>query len=296
MNVNHIFRKIDVPTVLIFGTLAMLASSCSNEDYLGGHVTENGRGTQISIQASITSDLKPNATILPYERIGVSTGYEDNTSLNRAYICNDDGKSFTNETGYPLYVKAATNLFAYYPFQGVEGADPELILSTTDQSNIKDLFVVQSDNIIPGENRDIKLPMIYAYAQILMNIKVPEGESLSEYRLSGLYHEGSINAFSHDITLEKATSDISGPISGNQLVLTLIPQSISRSNGAKIVFLGERRSYDMRLDSLNIKPDTRITADVDLSNGIGTIEFTSGNGQWIDSGIENKVESSDSNS
>ena len=72
MNVNHIFRKIDVPTVLIFGTLAMLASSCSNEDYLGGHVTENGRGTQISIQASITSDLKPNATILAQLQISVT--------------------------------------------------------------------------------------------------------------------------------------------------------------------------------------------------------------------------------
>lgn len=284
MNINIVFFKIEILSIVFLGTFVLLVSSCSNEDYLGGHVTEEGRGTPISVQAAIVSDLKSDAAVSPDEVISITTGYEDNTSLNRIFVCGADGKSFIHKTGYPLYVKAATNLLAYYPFQGVEGTDPELVLNTTNQSDIKDLFVAKSSEVVPGEAGVVDLPMVYAYAQMQMNIKVPEGERLLTFRLSGLRHEGRMNAFTHAITLEEASSSISGTMDGNQLQLTLIPQLVTENNKANIVFLGMKRSYTVGIDSLDLRADVRITADVNLRDGMGTIEFVAGSGQWTDSG------------
>lgn len=287
---NNFFTKNNVLPTIFFSMLMILASSCFNENYLGGHSTEEGCGTQVVLKASIDSELKPDAIISPNELISVSTGYEDNTSLNRMYVCNQDGESYVQKNGYPIYVKATTCLLGYYPFQGIEGSDPELSLNTCNQTSVEDLFIARSKEISPADEAVVNLSLVYAYAQLQMNLILPEGETVSSFRLSGVHHEGRMKAFSHDIEFGEITTDIKGDVNGTQLILTLIPQQITKEDKAEIAFVGKKRSYLVALDSFVLESDKCLVANIDLRNGMGTVEFVSEGGQWNDSNIGGNID------
>ncbi|EGF55156.1 fimbrillin family protein [Bacteroides clarus] len=274
------FSNISLLLIILF-----VLASCSNEDYLGGHFTTDREGSMVNISAHITSELFQDKTFVAGDKIGITTSYNDNTSRNRSYTCAEDGATFDATIGVPIYIKGNGFISAYYPFMGEDGNEAIINLNTKDQSAIPPLFVANTNDITIGVTSAI-LNFKYAYAQMKLNLIVPEDETIKGYRLCGFVHEATVNSFTNDIELN-VTSDLADVVynSAKVITLTLIPQIVTADSydPAKIVILGTNRSYTVAMGEVSLVQDHMNEYNIDLTDGIGSIEFIPGGAQWTPS-------------
>ncbi len=274
--------------------LAVGFSGCSNEDYLGGHASTAGAGTLMNVTAQISAEQDPSLAWNENDVIGIAAGYGqyDATARNRGYVCQNDGRTFVQKTGYSIYVKGQTDIVAYYPFVGAEGAEPTLTLDTRDQSKIQDYLFAKAENINPQNGANVNLVFDYALARLTISIKAPEGEKISSCRLTGFAQKATVNPYTLEKTLE-APEDLvfSGTEALQQITLKLIPQQADAESGIKptLVLVGAFRSYAIDLSELSLSAGAVVTATVDVTDGVGTVEFVPGGSSWTDSGIGGNV-------
>ena len=273
--------------------MAAALCSCSNEDYLGGHFVTDGAGHKMELTAQISASTTPTLQFAEGDKIAVTTGYVDVSSLNRFYTCQADGKSFTPDTNVPVYIKGNTQIVAYMPIIGNDGGEPAIALNTSDQTDITDYLFAKSEQV-GIETSAVTLNFDHAYGQMQLNLVIPDGETIIGYRLSGFIQTADVDPYTLDITLAEASADITG--SGTDIkniTFTLIPQTVSDDAviPASIVLVGKKRSYTVALGTVEIGAGKVTTASVDLTNGVGTVEFASEGGRWSDAGIGGNISS-----
>ena len=93
-------------------------------------------------------------------------------------------------------------------------------------------------------------------------------------------------ANTNDIELN-VTSDLADVVynSAKVITLTLIPQIVTADSydPAKIVILGTNRSYTVAMGEVSLVQDHMNEYNIDLTDGIGSIEFIPGGAQWTPS-------------
>lgn len=265
-------------------------TACSDEDYLGGHYTADGAGTEVKI----TGKLASGEAFTEGSMIAVSTSYgsSDATARNRQYVCGADGTSFSAVADFPIYLKGNCKVVAYYPFEGEDGAENQLTLSTVNQNSIKDYYFAESDTL-NAQTSAVNLSFVSAYAKLAVNITAPEGEEISSWRLSGFAQTATINPYSLVATLDNV-EDITGTGSNlKNISATLIPQTVSENADvpATLVLIGKKRSYRISLGTVTLTAGETLSANVDVTSGTATIEFTQNGSQWSDSGAGGNISS-----
>lgn len=283
-------------TKKIFFALLPFLAACSNEDYLGGHATTDGVGTMMNVTAQISAPANPSLAWAENDVIGIATSYGqyDATARNREYECQSDGRTFMQTTGYPIYVKGATNIVAYYPFVGTEGAEPTITLDTRNQQNITDYLFAKVENVTPQTGGNVNLVFDYALARLNVAITVPAGEQINSCRLTGFAQQATVDPYTLDLTLS-APEDLVVTANGviQNVSLKLIPQTVDPESGvaARLVLVGNIRSYAIDMSELTLTSGAEVRANVDVTDGIGAVEFVPGGSAWTDSGIGGDVSS-----
>jgi hypothetical protein len=278
--------------------LADMVSSCSNEDYLGGDYSiSEGAGTAVKI----TGELNASTDLSFQEGDSISVtatyGINDASACNRAYYYCDSTTFSVDSSAYPLYVKGNCRLVAYYPFTGTDGAEPSLTLNTENQSNITNYYFAKSDSLTKDAEA-VHFNFVSAYAKFQFNITELDEEQISGYRLIGFSHSASVNPYDLSLALD-AVEDLSGTGSNMEtILLKMIPQSRDTTSDVvpQIVLIGKKRSYTIDLNSVMLTAGKTLTANVDVTNGIGTVEFGNNGGQWTDSGVGGDITSTTSSS
>lgn len=274
------------------GLSAASLSSCSDEDYLGGHYTASGAGTEVKISAQMAQGT--GATFSEGSKIAVSTSYgsSDATARNREYICGADGSSFNIAAEYPIYIKGNCRMVAYYPFEGEDGAENQLSLSTINQSSIKQYYFAMSDSL-NNTTSSVNLTFNSAYGKLAVNITAPAGEEVNSWRLSGFAQTATVNPYTLNTTLGDI-QDLTGTGTNlKNLTITLIPQTIDENadEPATLVLIGKKRTYRINLGNIAITAGETLTANVDVTSGTATVEFTHDGAQWNDSGAGGNLSS-----
>lgn len=272
-----------------------LFGSCSDEDYLGGHATTAGAGTQMTVTAQINAPLSPGLSWNENDIIGIAAGYGqyDATARNREYACQADGRTFTQTTGYPIYVKGATDIVAYFPYIGSDGAEPTITLDTRNQSAITDYLFAKAEGVTPQNGGNVNLVFDYALARLNMNITVPAGETIHGYRLVGFAQQATVDPYTLDMTLDAPEDLVYEGTDIRNITLRLIPQTVDTESGidARLVLIGNIRSYSIDMSQTPLVAGQEQQATVDVTNGIGSIEFVPGGSAWTDSGLGGNVAS-----
>lgn len=276
---------------LMWLTTATL-SSCSDEDYLGGHYTADGAGTEVKVTAQMAQDA--GAAFAEGSKIAVSTSYgsSDATARNREYICGADGSTFTAAADLPIYVKGNCNIVAYYPFEGENGAENVISLSTLNQNSIKQYYFAKSDTLSSSSSAVI-LQFHSAYSKLSVNITAPAGEEINSWRLSGFAQTATVNQYTLGETLGDV-QDLTGKGTNlNNLTITLIPQTIAEGadTPATLVLIGKKRTYRIDLGAVTLTAGETLSANVDVTSGTATVEFTHNGGQWNNSGAGGNISS-----
>lgn len=264
---------------------AVLLSSCSNEEYLGGYVNREGAGQELqtltaSMDASVSDKVWNEG-----DTIAVSTSYYDLSSQNRFYVRQADG-TFKNLDGTtPIYIKGNANLVAYYPVRGADGAEPDIIINTTDQDKVTN-FLVATPVKVSIETTAAELHFKHVIAFLNININTNGEDVITKYTLSGVNMRSVIDPYTMEI-LPQQIVDYNGVPSGNNIHLKLVPQTIEASSKfpATITLVGQKRTYSIPLGELILKSNETTTFNVNIRDGIGTAAFVPAdndpqNGQW----------------
>ena len=274
-------------------TLLPLVTACSNDDYLGGHYTTDGAGTQMTVTAQISASTNPGLDWTAGDVIGIATSYGqyDATARNRQYVCQADNRTFNQNSGYPIYVKGATDVVAYWPFSGDDGAEPTLTLDTRDQSNIIDYLFAKKTGVTPQNGSQVNLVFDYALARLQLNITAPAGESIKECRLQGFAMTATVNSYTLETTLDAPEDLVVKGTAISSLSMKLIPQELSAEAAvpARLVLIGSIRSYTIDMSQLQLKGGALVQANVNVTDGIGTVDFVPGGSPWTDSGLGGNV-------
>lgn len=273
--------------------LCAAMTSCSNEDYLGGHVNTDGAGVKMNVTASISDYADASRTWQADDAISITAGYgqSDASARNREYVCGDDGKTFTNKNSYPMYVKGATDIMAYYPYGGVDGGEPSITLNTKDQDNITEYFFAKQTGVNRDNGGSINLAFTNALSRIDMTITAPDDESIRGYRLSGFSQVATVDPYTLGMELN-APEDLSGEGEDiSSLSLQLIPQTIDADAAvpATLVLIGDIRSYSIDMSQVKLVAGQKQQINVDVTDGVGTIEFVPAGAEWHDSGLGGNV-------
>lgn len=282
---QYIYNKV----LMMFSAVALLAmASCSDDDYLGGHYVTDGQGTQMNLTAQINAPSNPSLAWAEGDVIGVaaSTGLYDASVRNREYVCQSDGFSFSNVDGYPIYVKGNTTIVGYYPFTGMDGAEQTITLNTLDQENLVDYLFARAENVTPQTGANVNLVFNYVLTRFNVTISAPAGEKIVGCRVMGLAQNAAVDPYTLEITPDVPEDLVISGSNIKSLSLKLIPQTISDTPEipAQLVLIGQTRSYTIDLSGLNLIEGDVMYANVDVSDGIGTIEFIPNGAAWEDSG------------
>jgi len=273
--------------------IGMILASCSNDDYLGGHSTTDGAGAMMNVTAQISAATDAGLAWSEGDVIGIAATYGlyDATARNRQYTCQADGSTFVQSTGYPMYVKGATDIVAYWPFTGTDSAEPALTLDTRDQSNITDYLFAKATGVTPENGSNVHLVFDYALTRLKINITTPDGESIRECRLQGFSLLATVNPYTLESELESPEDLIIKDDDITSLSLKLIPQEVSATAAvpAKLVLIGNIRSYTLDMSQLQLKAGAAVQANVNVTDGTAYIDFVPGGSAWTDSGVGGNV-------
>lgn len=280
----------------LFNTLFICASSvallsCSNEEYLGGHYTTDGAG----VATTITATAPDGESWIANARIGISTGYAtyDASARNREYVRKDGSNSFVQVSGDPIYVKGNTSLVAYYPFAGTDGAEPVIYLNTKDQNNLTNYYFAKAESVTIANGSLVTLNFQRALAELRLNITVPTGETIKTLRISGFAQEADVDPFTLDMKLSNPDDLVMTGNDIRSIDVQLIPQTVSADAAipAQIVLVGSIRSYTINMGDITINSGEVRQGTIDVTSGVGTLEFVPGGTAWSDSGIGGSVTS-----
>ena len=260
-------------------TIAMGLASCSNEDYLGGHVDRSGAGVAIETLTAQMGGSAAGRTWTEGDNIGVSVSYYDLTAQNRSYLCGADGTTFTPATGDPIYVKGVTSIVAYWPFTGVDNAEPIIELKTEDQSQIIDFLVAKTDNVSPANGKAVNLTFERIMAKLKVNITATD-DVITKWTMTGINTEAVFNTYTAELSMSgaKTLGDTGDNITS--INLTLLPQSVSSEDGeVTLTLFGGKRTYTFTLnasEAFTLKSAETTTYDVNISDGMTTVEIVPG--------------------
>lgn len=265
-------------------SIMLTACDRSNEDYLGGHYTTDGAGVPTTITATAPDGTTWNAGA----RIGISTGYAnyDATARNREYVSETGGNSFVQVTGAPLYIKGNTGIVAYYPFTGMDGAEPVINLNTTDQTQVTDYYFAKIDNVSIANGSQLNLAFHHALTQLQLAITTPAGETITSIRLSGFAQKAEVNPFTLEMKYDVPTDMVFTGSDLRTVTLMLIPQTVSADAGipARLALIGNIRSYTIDMSGIAMNSGETLQANIDVTDGVGSLEFVSTGSPWTDSG------------
>lgn len=268
-------------------------TACSNDDYLGGHATTDGAGAKMNVTSQISASTDASLAWKEGDVIGIAAGYGqyDATARNRQYVCQADGKTFSQSANIPMYVKGATDIVAYWPFTGTDGAEPTLALDTRNQDSVTDYLFAKATGVTPENGSNVNLVFDYALARVQLNITTPAGESIKECRLQGFAQQATVSPYTLETTLDVPEDLIVKGSAITTLKLKLIPQTVSASAAvpARLVLIGTIRSYTIDMSQLQLKAGALVQADINVTDGIGTIDFVPGGSAWTDSGLGGNV-------
>ncbi len=271
-------------SMIACGTFLAAQVSCSNEDYLGGHFVTSGAGVKMNVTGEIKSATDPTLAWTSGQQIGISTGYAqyDATARNRNYVCQTDGKTFEQSEGLPIYVKGHTNIVAYYPFTGVDGAEASISLDTRNQQQITDYLFAKAENVSPQNGTDVNLQFDYALARLNMALSVPQGEQITSCKLTGFAQQATVDPYSLDMTLEAPEELVFKGDDVKEVAFKLIPQTVSENASvpARLVLVGNIRSYSIDMSGILLSAGVTIDQTIDVTKGISTIELVPGGAAW----------------
>lgn len=266
--------------------MAAALTACSNDDYLGGHYTTDGAGVVLNVTAQTDKAWSEG------DVIGIAAGYgqNDGTARNREYVCQADASSFKNKSGYPIYVKGTTSIVAYYPFVGTDGAEPTIILNTLNQTQVTDYYFAKVEDVT-RQTSEVNLVFKHALAEVTLKITTPTDESIKSCRLSGFAQKAAVNPYTLDKTLEAPEDLVVNGTNLKTITLKLIPQTLSTDGAVppQLVLIGNIRSYTIDMSDLQLEAGTSQEAIINVTDGIGTVDFIPGGSQWEDSGAGGAV-------
>lgn len=260
----------------------VLFVACNDDSYLGGHSTTEGAGVQAKVTAVSVSEQTPAITWSEGDCIALTTSYADSYSLNRIYQSGADGRTFTVQTGLPLYIKGNGTISAYAPVVGYDGTEPVIELSTTDQSAITDFIFATEE--ISRSSADVQLRFRRFHSKLHTTIKTADIEHIRKVVLSGFSHEASVDPYTWTVTSASAAADYS-LISATDITsfdLTLIPQTIAADAvvPAQITLIGLNRSYELLLGNISLESDITLSMAIDVSTPEPTIAFSTDGVTW----------------
>ena len=248
-------------------------TSCSDEDYLGGHFTTDGAG----VEMHITAQAPEGTTWTEGQIIGLSTSYANNdaSARNRQYACEADGQSFSNVTGNPVYLKGLANVVAYFPYQGNDGAEPGIELNTLDQTAIAPIYFAKTDSVGISQGSHVHLQFHPALAQLRLAITAPAGETIKSCRLVGLSHQAEVNPFTFEMKYYDPDEVVIAGEDLTEATFSLIPQTVSAeaSLPPHLVLVGQLRSYTVSLGDVALGFGQTVNRDIDVTTGIGALSF-----------------------
>ena len=282
-------KKKNIIIGLLVCAMATVLTACSDEDYLGGHYITDGAGTQMSVTAQISAATNPTLAWTEGDKIGVGTSYGqyDATARNREYVCQADGKTFVQATGHPIYVKGATDIVAYYPYAGPDGAEASIALDTRNQSAVKEYLFAKAEGVTPQNGSHVNLVFDYALAGLNLAVTVPAGEQINSYRLSGFAQQATVDPYTLDMTLE-APEDLTYAADDiRNISLRLIPQTIAADAAvpARLVLVGKIRSYSIDMSTVQLTAGAVAEQTVDVTTGVSNFEFVPASTTWQPSTI-----------
>ena len=261
-------------------------TACSNDDYLGGHYTTDGAGVVLNVTAQTDKAWSEG------DVIGIAAGYgqNDGTARNREYVCQADASSFKNKSGFPIYVKGNTSIVAYYPFVGTDGAEPTITLNTLNQDEVTDYYFAKAEGVT-RQTSQVNLAFKHALAEVTLKITAPSGESINSCRLSGFAQKATVNPYTLATTLDAPEDLVVKGADMKSVTLKLIPQALSADGAVKpqLVLIGSIRSYTIDMSKLQLEAGSSQEAIVNVTDGIGTVDFVPGDSKWEDSGAGGDV-------
>ena len=266
--------------------MAAALTACSNDDYLGGHYTTDGAGVVLNVTAQTDKAWSEG------DVIGIAAGYgqNDGTARNREYVCQADASSFKNKSGFPIYVKGNTCIVAYYPFVGTDGAEPTITLNTLNQDQVTDYYFAKAEGVT-RQTSQVNLAFKHALAEVTLKITAPSGESINSCRLSGFAQKATVNPYTLAKTLDAPEDLVVKGADMKSVTLKLIPQALSADGAVKpqLVLIGSIRSYTIDMSKLQQEAGSSQEAIVNVTDGIGTVDFVPGDSKWEDSGAGGDV-------
>ena len=266
--------------------MAAALTACSNDDYLGGHYTTDGAGVVLNVTAQTDKAWSEG------DVIGIAAGYgqNDGTARNREYVCQADASSFKNKSGFPIYVKGNTCIVAYYPFVGTDGAEPTITLNTLNQDEVTDYYFAKAEGVT-RQTSQVNLAFKHALAEVTLKITAPSGESINSCRLSGFAQKATVNPYTLAKTLDAPEDLVVKGADMKSVTLKLIPQALSADGAVKpqLVLIGNIRSYTIDMSDLQLEAGTSQEAIINVTDGIGTVDFVPGDSKWEDSGAGGDV-------
>ena len=266
--------------------MAAALTACSNDDYLGGHYTIDGAGVVLNVTAQTDKAWSEG------DVIGIAAGYgqNDGTARNREYVCQADASSFKNKSGFPIYVKGNTCIVAYYPFVGTDGAEPTITLNTLNQDEVTDYYFAKAEGVT-RQTSQVNLAFKHALAEVTLKITAPSGESINSCRLSGFAQKATVNPYTLAKTLDAPEDLVVKGADMKSVTLKLIPQALSADDAVKpqLVLIGSIRSYTIDMSKLQLEAGSSQEAIVNVTDGIGTVDFVPGDSKWEDSGAGGDV-------
>ncbi len=263
--------------------------ACSNEDYLGGHSTTDGAGVEMGASSA--------AALTAGEHIGLFTskGTLDASTRNREFIVQSDGYTLKSYSGQAFYIKGNTSVIAYYPFQGADGSEPELLLDVEDQTAPTDYYVAKTNGVTIDNGRQVELDFAPCLSTLSFTFLPVKDDIVQSYSLKGVKKRGRINPYQFTISSEDVEDAdkrlFSGPVGSSQTISIIsVPQSLAEGS-AVLTVKGSvtGRTYDISLPAVNIMPNTTCQVTVDVATGLVTYAFVSNSPQWTDSGQHEQI-------
>lgn len=278
-------RKQTVCCSLFIIAFAAAVTSCSDEEYLGGHSTTAGAGVATTITAAAPDGANWPAGM----RIGISASNatHDVSVRNREYVSETGSSSFVQASGNPIYVKGNISIVGYYPFTGTDGAEPVIILNTADQNDVTEYYFAKTDGVTLANGTQVNLNFHHALARMQVAIEAPAGESIKQVRVSGFSQQAEVDPFTLGMKLSSPEDLVVTGDNMQNVTLWLIPQTVDTDAPlpAQMTFVGTIRSYTVDLGSVTLNSGDQLQASVNVTDGISTFEFVPVGSQWENSGL-----------
>lgn len=262
-----------------------LLIGCKDDDYLGGHFTEDYGGVQMELSSVIASTLNPSLQWQTGDTIALTTSYADNTSLNRFYVCEADGQTFTALSGLPIYIKGTGMLNAYAPVSGKDGEETVIAVNTLDQSVLVDYLTAQT--AISTASQQVSLSFNHALAQLQIAFDITEGETVKKLQLQGLRHQAVLDLYTSAWSISEIPEEYALAADAiSSLTLNLLPQ---QATDVTFVLTTDKREYTIPVECLSLTAGQalRITLHADADGA--SVAYTEETADWQDSGLGTNI-------